>query len=193
MTAQDLTEQIVGVMRSLSVPLVLVDEVHNLNTNHQAGSEAASALKVFSERLDATFAYAGIDLLQADLFAGHMGRQLKGRMAVHQMREIWVRNKAQRGKWAELVLGIEAPLPLGRHMAGSLETEATYLYNRTGGSIDSLRALLNDAAIAAILNGDELVSRKLLDMTSTDFAAEEAAARTVVGDTAVPTPLRRAE
>ena len=49
-TAQDLTEQIVGVMRGLSVSLVLVDEVHNLKTNHQAGSEAASALKVFSER-----------------------------------------------------------------------------------------------------------------------------------------------
>lgn len=105
--------------RSLSVSLVLVDEVHNLKTNHQAGSDAASALKVFSERLDATFIYAGIDLLQADLFAGHMGRQLKGRMAVHQMRKYEYGTKAQRNKWAELVLGVEALLPLGRHAAGS--------------------------------------------------------------------------
>lgn len=193
LTAQDLTEQIVGVMRSLSVSLVLVDEVHNLKTNHQAGSEAASALKVFSERLDATFIYAGIDLLQADLFAGHMGRQLKGRMAVHQMRKYEYGTKAQRDKWTELVLGVEALLPLGRHAAGSLETEVTYLYDRSGGSIGSLRALLNDAAIAAILNGDELINRKLLDLTSTDFAAEEAAARTAEGDVRAPTPLRRAE
>jgi hypothetical protein len=56
------------------------DEIHNLRTNHQAGSEAASALKVFSERLDATFLYAGIDLLQSDLLSGHMGCQIKGRM-----------------------------------------------------------------------------------------------------------------
>jgi hypothetical protein len=192
-TAQDLTEQIVGVMRSLSVSLVLVDEVHNLKTNHQAGSEAASALKVFSERLDATFIYAGIDLLQADLFAGHMGRQLKGRMAVHQMRKYEFATKAQREKWTELVLGVEALLPLGRHAAGTLETEATYLYDRTGGSIGSLRALLNDAAIAAIISGEELVSRKLLDLTSTDFAAEEAAARTVAEEGATPMPLKRAE
>ena len=54
-------------MRALSVSLVLVDEVHNLKTNHQGGSDAASALKVFSERLDATFIYSGIDLLKADL------------------------------------------------------------------------------------------------------------------------------
>lgn len=173
--------------------LVLVDEVHNLKTNHQAGSEAASALKVFSERLDATFMYAGIDLLQADLFAGHMGRQLKGRMAVHQMRKYEFGTKAQRDTWAELVLGVEALLPLGRHAAGSLETEATYLYDRTGGSIRSLRALLNDAAIAAIISGEELVDRKLLDLTATDFAAEEAAARTVEGDAPAPMPLRRAE
>lgn len=192
-TAQDLTEQIVGVMRSLSVSLVLVDEVHNLKTNHQAGSEAASALKVFSERLDATFIYAGIDLLQADLFAGHMGRQLKGRMAVHQMRKYEFGTKAQREKWTELVLGVETLLPLGRHAAGTLETEATYLYDRTGGSIGSLRALLNDAAIAAIISGAELVDRKLLDMTSTDFAAEETAARIVAEDRATPMPLKRAE
>ena len=95
-TAQDLTEQIVGVMRSLSVSLVLSTRYNNLKTNHQAGSEAASALKVFSERLDATFIYAGIRSAQADLFAGHIGRQLKGRMAVHQMRTYDYGTKAQR-------------------------------------------------------------------------------------------------
>lgn len=192
-TAQDLTEQIVGVMRALSVSLVLVDEVHNLKTNHQAGSEAASALKAFSERVDATFIYAGIDLLQSDLFAGHMGRQLKGRMALYQMQTYGHGNKAQRDTWAELVLGIEALLPLGRHTPGSLETETTYLYDRTGGSIGSLRALLNDAAIAAILDGEERIGRKLLDMTSTDYAAEEHRSSIAEGEPAAPRPLKKAE
>ncbi len=58
-------------MRHLGTSLVICDEIHNLRTNHQAGSEAAWALKVFSERLDATFLYAGIDLLQSDLLSGH--------------------------------------------------------------------------------------------------------------------------
>ena len=70
------------------------------------------------------------------------------------MRTYGYGNKAQRETWAELVLGIEALLPLGRHAAGSLETEVAYLYDRTGGSIGSLRALLGDAAIAAILGGE---------------------------------------
>jgi hypothetical protein len=47
------------------------------------------------------------------------------------------------------------------------------LYDRTGGSIGSLRALLGDAAIAAILEGAEKVDRKPLDTIPTDHAAEE--------------------
>lgn len=69
------------------------------------------------------------------------------------------------------------------------DRRGTYLYDRTGGSIGSLRALLNDAAIAAIISGEELVSRKLLDMTSTDFAAEW----TVAEEKSTPMPLKRAE
>ncbi|GFG75833.1 hypothetical protein [Mycobacterium botniense] len=81
-----------------------------LTTNHQAGSEAASALKVFSERLNAAFLYAGIDLLQSVLFSGHMGRQIKGRMTVHEMRPYGSGSQAQRQAWEELVSGIESIL-----------------------------------------------------------------------------------
>jgi hypothetical protein len=38
-----------------------------------SGAEAASSLKAFSERLDATFIYAGIDLLTSDLSPGTPG------------------------------------------------------------------------------------------------------------------------
>ena len=186
-TAQDLTERVLG------TSLVVCDEIHNLRTNHQAGSEAASALKVFSERLDATFLYAGIDLLQSDLLSGHMGRQIKGRITIHEMRPYSNGTRAQRDAWEELVLGIETLLPLGRHPEGSLAALTSYLYDRTGGSIGSLRALLSDAAIAAILDGAEKVDRKLLDSIPTDHAAEEFRTRTPVKHDGAPTPLRRAE
>ncbi|WP_236056463.1 TniB family NTP-binding protein [Mycobacterium sp. SM1] len=192
-TAQDLTERVVGVMRHLGTSLVICDEIHNLRTNHQAGSEAASALKVFSERLDATFLYAGIDLLQSDLLSGHMGRQIKGRITIHEMRPYTNGTRAQRDAWEELVLGIENLLPLGRHPEGSLASLTSYLYDRTGGSIGSLRALLSDAAIATILDGAEKVDRKLLDTIPTDHAAEEFRTRTPVKQDGAPTPLRRAE
>lgn len=172
-TAQDIAERVVAVMKCLGTSVVIVDEVHNLHTNHQLGAEAASALKVFSERLDATFLYAGIDLLQSDLFSGYMGRQIKGRMIVHEMRPYLHGTKDQRRAWEELVLGIEALLPLGRHREGAIAPLAPYLFDRTGGSIGSLRALLSDAAIAAIDEGTEHIDRGLLDTIATDRASEE--------------------
>lgn len=191
-TAQDLAERIVGIMKCLGTSLVIVDEVHNLHTNHQAGNEAASALKVFSERLDATFLYAGIDLLQSDLFSGHMGRQIKGRMIVHEMRPYGNGTGDQRAAWEELVLGIEALLPLAEHEEGSLGPLAAYLYDRTGGSIGSLRALLSDAAIAAIDEGAERVDRALLDTIATDRASQEFRG-TPAGDPKIPRRLKIAE
>jgi hypothetical protein len=50
--------------------LVCVDELHNLNLATRAGAEVSDQLKYFAERLPATFAYAGIDVESAGLFAG---------------------------------------------------------------------------------------------------------------------------
>lgn len=172
-TAQTLTEQIVTVLRTLGTSLVIVDEVHNLRTNRQTGAEAASALKQFADRLDATFLHAGIDLPATDLFAGNMGRQIKARMIVHQMRPYGIGSKADREAWTDLVLGVEDLLPLAAHPAESLAEESTYLWDRTGGSIGALRALLSDAAIGAIIDGTEKIDRRCLESTATDYAAEE--------------------
>jgi hypothetical protein len=172
-TAHMLTAHVVGVLRALGTSLVIVDEVHNLRTNRQAGAEAASNLKQFADRLDATFLYAGIDLPATDLFAGQMGRQIKARMIVHQMRPHGFGSKADREAWTALVLGVEDLLPLAAHEPESLEEEAGYLWDRTGGSIGALRALLSDAAIGAIIDGTEKVDRRRLDATATDYASEE--------------------
>ncbi len=55
------------------VELVCVDELHNLNLATRAGAEVSDQLKYFVERLSATFAYAGIDVESAGLFAGTRG------------------------------------------------------------------------------------------------------------------------
>ncbi|WP_427017757.1 TniB family NTP-binding protein [Pseudarthrobacter sp. P1] len=172
-TAQAVTEHVVGVLRTLGSSLVILDEAHNLTTNRLAGAEAASTLKQFADRLDATFLYAGIDLPATDLFAGEMGRQIKARMIVHQMRPYVIGTKAEREAWADLVLGVEDLLPLAAHAPESLAEHAPYLWDRTGGSIGALRAILADAAIGAIIDGTEKIDRRRLEATATDYASEE--------------------
>lgn len=172
-TATEITEQVVTVLRNLGTSLVIVDEVHNLKTNRQAGAEAASTLKQFADRIDATFLYAGIDLPTTDLFAGQMGQQVKARMILHRMRPYSIGSKTERDAWVDLVLGVSDLLPLASHTPESLADHAPYLWDRTGGSIGALRALLADAAIGAIIDGTEKIDRRRLDSTATDYASEE--------------------
>jgi hypothetical protein len=62
---------------------------------------------------------------------------------------------------------MEALLPLAEHVTRrdpwTTPEMSDYLWNRTGGSIGSLRNLLGDAAIDAILSSKELVDRAGLD------------------------------
>lgn len=74
-------ESVCGVCLDTKVTMVLVDELHNLNTATRAGAEASDTLKYFSERIPATFIYAGISLERTGLLAGTRGAQIAGRSA----------------------------------------------------------------------------------------------------------------
>lgn len=167
------TDRNVAVLKDLRTSMVIVDEVHNLRTNRAAGAEAASALKGFSERLDATFIYAGVDLPASDLFSGEIGAQLKGRMVMHAMKPFTRATKTGRAEWSTLVGLCEDMLVLYRHRRGTLVESADYLYERTGGSIGSLRALVADTAARVIIDGTEAITRKALDQVPSDQQATE--------------------
>ncbi|MFX4270732.1 TniB family NTP-binding protein [Propionibacteriaceae bacterium Y1685] len=181
--APSITDQVVRVLAQQKTTLVILDEVHNLRTTRSAGAEAASQLKVFTERVDAAFVYCGIDLLTSDLFTGDIGKQVRARTKMYALEPYALGSARDREEWLELVLGMEDLLPLANHPEGSLEDEAAYLYHRTGGSIGSLRGLLGDAAIEAILTGKERVDRALMD----DIILDEEAVRHAQESTA-PSP-----
>ena len=55
---------------------MLIDEVHRLNPRTSTGAEAADWLKDLTERVPATFVYAGIDVTDSAVFTGVRGAQL---------------------------------------------------------------------------------------------------------------------
>jgi hypothetical protein len=173
-TAQIMADRIVEILASQHTRLVIVDEVHNLVSSKIHGVQAASTLKVFAERLNAAFFYCGIDLLNTDLFRGVIGQQTRARTKLYDLQPYTIGTAQARDAWRSLILGIEAMLPLADHTPGSLVAQDMYLYQRTGGSIGSLRGLLGDAAIAAIIDGVERIDRALLDDTLTDHSATDA-------------------
>jgi hypothetical protein len=80
----------------------------------------------------------------------------------------------QRVAWRALISTLETALRLHQHTPGTLVGLDEYLYRRTSGMIGSLSQLIRGAAILAIEDGTEQITRELLDLVPVDYAAERA-------------------
>ena len=72
----DIIEAVCGVCTDTRTSVICVDEIHNLNIATRAGAEASYTLKYFSERIPATFVFAGISVERAGLLSGARGEQI---------------------------------------------------------------------------------------------------------------------
>jgi hypothetical protein len=173
----DVTNAVCATAARTSVDLVLVDEIHNISLATRVGAEVSDTLKYFAERLPATFVYAGLDVDEIGLFAGTRGRQIAGRFTLIPARPFDYGTAAQKDTWRSLVAAMEASLRLHHHQPGTLTGLDEYLFGRTGGMIGSLSQLVRGAAILAIQDGAEQVTRGLLDLVPVDHAAQRSGPR----------------
>jgi hypothetical protein len=163
----DIADAVCGVSRGARVTLVAVDELHNLNTRTRAGAEASDTLKYLSERIPATFAYAGISLDRTGLLSGTRGEQIAGRFGMVRTGPF---NLDQ--QWTALIAALEDSLRLHRHRPAALPELDRYLHRRTHGMIGSLLWLVRSAAINAVLDGTEKITKKALDAVEADITAQ---------------------
>ncbi|MFD7957243.1 TniB family NTP-binding protein [Streptomyces ardesiacus] len=172
MTTAQITTAVCHTYTAAGVKLVLIDEIHRLNPRSSSGAEAADWLKDLTERVGATFVYAGIDVTASTVFSGVRGAQLAGRASLIDCGALPAR-AGEREPFRELIAAMEAALDLHSHRTGSLPRLAPYLHERTAGRIGSLARLIRQAAIEAILDGQERITKTLLDSIALDHLAEE--------------------
>jgi hypothetical protein len=165
----DVIEAVCGVAVDTRVSLVCVDEIHNLTLATRNGAEVSDTLKYFSERIPATFVLAGIDVERNGLFTGTRGRQIAGRFSLIETAPF-----PYADEWKGLVATLEQALRLHHHPAGTLTALDHHLHQRTGGMIGSLSHLIRGAAIEAILDRTEKITRRNLDQIDVDHAAQKA-------------------
>jgi len=152
---------------------------HVIDTDHEVSTQvnaSDSSGAEDNERLPATFIYAGIDVEAQGLFAGVRGRQIAGRFTLIPAAPFAYGSCAQRDQWRALIATLESLLRLHRHRIGSLVRLDEYLYHRSAGMIGSLSQLVRGAAILAIEDGSEQISKKLLERVPVDYAAQRAGA-----------------
>lgn len=162
----DLTEAVVGVCTKARTGLVLVDEIHNISLQTRHGAEASDTLKYFSERIPATFAYAGIDTEEGGLLSGTRGDQIAGRftsVATHPF--------PYNAEWKALVAQMEANLLLDQHKRGTLTRLDRFIHTRTSGMIGTLSHQIRGAAVDAILTGTQKITKAGLLAVDLDIAS----------------------
>ncbi|CAL9491051.1 hypothetical protein SUDANB6_03247 [Streptomyces sp. enrichment culture] len=163
----DVTSAVCQVLIESRTDLVLVDEIHLLNHATIAGEDLSDHLKYFTEHLPATFVYAGINVEQSGLFTGIRGKQLAGRCVLVRTGPFPLN-----AEWRSLIASMENTLRLHRHEPNTLVKMAKYLHQRTGGMIGSLSHLIRAAAISAILDQSECITRTTIKSIRIDHSSE---------------------
>jgi hypothetical protein len=161
----DITDAVCEVLIRSGIELVLVDEIHNLNLATAAGEDMSDHLKYLMEHLPATFAFAGIDVVRR--LSGIRGAQILGRSVVVDTGPL-----PYGGEWDSTIGTLEEGLRLHRHKPGALQRSSRYLHGRTHGMIGSLSHLIRASALVAILDGQEAITRKLMETVTLDYIAE---------------------
>jgi hypothetical protein len=120
-----------------------------------------------NERIPATFVYAGLNVEREGLLSGTRGQQIAGRFSMVNT------GPFPRGEqWSALIAALEASLRLHAHVPGTLPKLDGYLHQRTTGMIGSLLRLIRSAAVQAVIDGSERLTRAYLDDIDIDVAAE---------------------
>jgi TniB protein len=165
----DIATAVCDVLTDARADLVIVDEIHNVNLATSAGEDLSDHLKYFTEHLAATFVYAGINVESCGLFTGVRGQQIAARCVLTRTGKF-----AYQKEWLGIVTLMEQAIRLHGHQPGALVKHAKYLHQRTGGVISSLSHIVRAAAIGAILDGSEQLTRDLMDTISVDHSTESA-------------------
>ncbi|MFG3034954.1 TniB family NTP-binding protein [Streptomyces sp. NPDC048253] len=167
-----ITNAVCDMLCELGTQLILIDDVHLLDTRRRSGAETSDQLKYLGERIPATFVYSAIDIDTSPLLSGVRGAQIAGRFKIFRNRPLAYGTAVEKETWHELLRHMEDLLRLRAHRCGSLAGHSAYLHARTGGCIGSLSQLVREAALIAITEGTERITKKLLAEVELDAAAE---------------------
>ena len=75
-------------------------------------------------------------------------------------------------QWQALIAALEDSLRLHRHRDGTLAHLSPYLHARSGGMIGSLLRLIRAAAVQAVLDSSEAITKATLESIPVDIASD---------------------
>lgn len=133
------------------------------------GAETADLPKDLTERIPATFVYAASTSPRPSLFSGVRGAQPAARSSLVE-RGMSPARLGKHEPFKERITAVETAL--SAHHAGTLPRHASHLHQRTAGRIGSLPRLIRQAAVTAISDGRQRITKTSLDTIRPGHLAE---------------------
>lgn len=174
-----ITTVVLRALERCRTSLVIIDDVHFLDCSQKDGKLSNDHLKNLANLCSATFVFAGVDVEAQGLFsegrAASRQTQTAGRFAVHRLGYHAINTKTKKMDWVRTIRSFEDAFLLYKHEPGSVAKSCwEYLYERSGGRMSTLSALMRQAAVHAIVTGDEAVTAETFDHIVTDVATQRA-------------------
>lgn len=165
-------------VRLCETRLLIVDDIHFLHWQRDGGIEINNHFKFIANEFPVTIVMIGIGITERGLLQAGTVKEPLAQTARNTTTLNFpaYTNRTARGRhdWAELLVNIEGEIVLAHTPQGFLLEHADYLFKRTTGHIGSLMTLVRRGCAAAILDGSERLTKKLLDSIEIDSAAERA-------------------
>ncbi|MGW6880248.1 AAA family ATPase [Streptomyces goshikiensis] len=180
-TAADFGYRALDSMLTAETRLLIVDDLHFLRWNQQAGIEVSNHFKYIANEFPVTLLLVGVGLETRGLFSE--GTDYKNAVLAQTGRRTTrlgmapfnINAELGRVEWRNMLLALEERIVLAGKRPGMLADDLSdYLFARSSGHIGSLMTLINRGCQRAVRTGAEYVDTRLMEGVKNDAAAERA-------------------
>lgn len=161
-SATDMLHLLQDTARKAGTAVILIDEAQLLEWGRQHAMDAPSHLKSIADATGIPIVLAGVELGNSSLFIGRNSRQIRARHEIVELQPFHRGTSTMIAQWIDVINNFEKALRLKKHKPGTLAKFEDYLFDRTGGLLGGLNALICRAAVDAIDTGEERITKKLL-------------------------------
>ena len=169
-----LTRMLAAQADQAGTSLILVDDIHFLDPRFQSGQAVNTHLKALASAISATFVYAGVDVDKTGLlFEGRPEAQAQAAQTQRRFKRMDLVPFEKGDPVLGAVLdALEGQMLLLNARAGDLKDLADYVHDRTDGYMGPIMVLVREAAALAMEDGQERLSRKILERVTLDSASD---------------------
>lgn len=160
------------------VEVIVIDDVQSLANRYSDSDQTSNHIRHLMNLIPAVFILIGADL-RKDTTLLNDGKPLSRsrtqsakRFNYMQLTAFGNRSDEERAEWQLLLRSIEKRIIVFGDTKGALANHADFIHTRTGGSMGSLIGFVRDATGIAIHEGDDVITKAVLEETDTDYASD---------------------